>query len=38
MVKKEDDLSADSGRIPWHPAFVQAMRLELDPTKAFSNS
>jgi hypothetical protein len=34
MIKKGDDPSADSGRIPWHPAFVQAMRLELEPYKS----
>jgi hypothetical protein len=32
MAKKEKS-SADSGRISWHPAFVQAVRLELEPYK-----
>ncbi|MDR1096064.1 MAG: hypothetical protein LBL31_06720 [Spirochaetaceae bacterium] len=32
MAEKEKS-SADSGHISWHPAFVQAMRMELEPYK-----
>jgi hypothetical protein len=32
MAEKEKP-SGSTGRIPWHPAFVQAMRLELEPYK-----
>jgi hypothetical protein len=34
MVKKEENPTGSPDRISWHPAFVQAMRLELEPYKS----